>query len=255
VVCLLVLRTGVAFAQGDIEQCFVDRTNAERAQRGLGVMAVNQDLVAMARRQSQRMADAGTIFHNQNLAADGPKGWKLLGENVGVGPSCGSLHEAFMNSEHHRDNILEPRFNYVGMGVVVSGGSTIYITEQFMQAGASPASSKAASPPPPAPSPKPSPSPKPAVAPSPKPTTPKPSPSPRPAQPSRAPSPSPAPSPTEVSPSPVPASASPPGSPSVRAAESPPPPGPSPLVIGGLGLLVVAGAGLAWALTRRRGRS
>lgn len=248
-VLLLVVMSGAAFAHGDIEQCFVDRTNAERVQRGLGAMAVNQDLVVMARRQSQRMADAGTIFHNSNLAADGPKGWKLLGENVGVGPTCDSLHDAFMDSEHHRDNILEPRFNYVGMGVIVSGTSTIYITEQFMQAGAAAAPKPTPSTPPPSPSP----SPKPAVVSSPKPTSPRPSPMRTPSTP-RAPSPSPQPSPSS-SPSPPPPSPAPApssSSPSVRAAPASSPGGPSPLMLGSLGIVVLAGAGLVWVVARHR---
>ncbi|MGH2720886.1 MAG: CAP domain-containing protein, partial [Actinomycetota bacterium] len=133
-VLLFLLSAGTARAQGDIEQCFVDRTNAERAALGLGSLSVHPELVTMARRHARRMADAGTIFHNDNLAAEAPAGWRLLGENVGVGPTCESLHKAFMASVHHRDNIVEPRYNFVGMGVVVSGTS-IYITEQFMQAG------------------------------------------------------------------------------------------------------------------------
>jgi hypothetical protein len=225
---LLLLMSGVAFAQADIEQCFVDKSNAERAQRGLGTMAVNQDLVAMARRHSQQMADAGTIYHNQNLAAEGPRGWRLLGENVGVGPDCDSLHVAFMESPHHRDNILEPRFSYVGMGVVRSGDTTIYITEQFMQKGAAP------KPPSPSPVPAPPPSPKPA---SPKPAPARPGPSP---QPSLSPAPSPSP---QLSPSPSPAASRPAG---------PVAPGPSPAVLGTLTLAVLAGAALAWAVARRR---
>jgi hypothetical protein len=223
---LLLLMSGVAFAQADIEQCFVDKSNAERAQRSLGTMAVNQDLVAMARRHSQQMADAGTIYHNQNLAAEGPRGWRLLGENVGVGPDCDSLHVAFMESPHHRDNVLERRFNYVGMGVVRSGDTTIYITEQFMQKGAAP---------------RPSPSPVPAPPPSPKPASPKPAPA-RPA-PSPQPSASSAPSPSPQ-PSPSPSPASP--------AAGPAAPGPSPAVLGALMLAVLAGAALAWGVARRR---
>ncbi|MGH2690100.1 MAG: CAP domain-containing protein, partial [Actinomycetota bacterium] len=147
---LLVLSAPAAWAQGDIEQCFVDQTNAERAPLGLGPLAVNQELVAMARRHSRRMADAGTIFHNNNLGTEAPDGWRLIGENVGVGPSCAALHQAFMDSPHHRENIVEPRFNQVGMGVVLSG-TTIYITEQFMQAGSAPAPPPAPPPPPPPP--------------------------------------------------------------------------------------------------------
>jgi uncharacterized protein YkwD len=232
-----------AQAQGDIEQCFVDKTNAERAALGLGQLAVNQDLVAMARRHSQRMAEAGTIFHNTNLAAEGPKGWKLLGENVGLGPSCDSLHRAFMNSEHHRDNIVEPRYNFVGMGVVVNG-SSVYITEQFMQAGgsASPPAPTPPAPAPPAPSPKPPPAPRP------------PPPSPARTSPSAVPSPTPSPSPSPPVPTPAVSSVPPIASPAVPVRQSPGPPGPSPALLAGLIAVVLGGSALAWAVTRRRRR-
>src|SRR5207248_215322 len=42
------------------------------------------------------------------------------------------LHQAFMNSPHHRDNILDPVYNYVGIGVEHSSDGTMYVTEQFM---------------------------------------------------------------------------------------------------------------------------
>src|SRR5205085_7816616 len=55
----------------------------------------------------------------------------LLGENVGMGGDVPSLHDAFMNSEHHRENILDGGFNQVGIGVIVSGG-VVYVTEDFL---------------------------------------------------------------------------------------------------------------------------
>jgi hypothetical protein len=236
-----------AWAQGDIEQCFVDRTNAERAALGLGSLAVNQDLVTMARRHSGRMASAGTIFHNTNLAAEAPDGWRLLGENVGVGPTCEALHQAFMDSVHHRDNIVEPRFNQVGMGVVLSG-TTIYVTEQFMQAGAVPAPTPPPPPPPPPPSPKPPPPPPPSPSPRPAPSL-----SPPPAPPPPPPTPPP-PSPSGSVPAATPAvSPSPPVAPATGAAPGAVPvPGPAPLLLGGLVAVILGGSALAWLITRRR---
>src|SRR5439155_9289249 len=52
-----------------------------------------------------------------------------------------SIHNAFMNSEHHRDNILYAKFNQVGIGVIVSG-ETIFVTEDFLGANGGPASAR-----------------------------------------------------------------------------------------------------------------
>jgi hypothetical protein len=58
-----------------------------------------------------------------------------------MGGSAAQVHDAFMNSPHHRDNILDAAFNQVGMGVIVSGG-TLYVTEDFVQAKGGPVSAR-----------------------------------------------------------------------------------------------------------------
>jgi hypothetical protein len=42
----------------------------------------------------------------------------LLGENVAKAPSIGEAHALLLGSPGHRDNILNPRFSHVGIGVV-----------------------------------------------------------------------------------------------------------------------------------------
>jgi uncharacterized protein YkwD len=56
--------------------------------------------------------------------------WVVLGENVGVGGSVDSLHTAFMNSPEHRDNILLPAFNHVGIGAT-KRGDRMWVTVLF----------------------------------------------------------------------------------------------------------------------------
>jgi hypothetical protein len=129
---LWLLGTGPASAS---EGCFTSKINAARGSRG--PLAVDGTLVTVARRHSQRMANSGSIYHNGNLSKEVPAGWKSLGENVGMGPTCDDIHEAFMNSPSHRANILDPDFNFVGVGVVVAGDGTIFVTEVFMQKEAS----------------------------------------------------------------------------------------------------------------------
>ena len=136
VVAIWALTSGTAFASGE-ESCFTSKINAARSAAGRAPLATRSDLVTIARRHSARMAASGTIFHNSNLANEAPSDWQSLGENVGMGPTCDDIHTAFMNSTHHRENILDPSFNYVGVGVVIASDGTIYVTEVFMQAASS----------------------------------------------------------------------------------------------------------------------
>lgn len=114
----------------DDEQRFLELINAERRAAGAGPLTVEPALVTGARRHAERMAAAEDIFHNQNLG-DITDGWQLLGENVGRGGNIETLHQAFMDSPGHRDNLLNPVYDLVGIGVVWSKGIP-YVVEVFM---------------------------------------------------------------------------------------------------------------------------
>jgi hypothetical protein len=126
--------SATAFASSE-ESRFTSLTNQERTSRGGRAMATKSDLVAIARRHSQRMADRGYIYHNDNLPNEVSGDWRMLGENVGRGGSVDAIHQALMNSAPHRRNILEPRFNQVGIGTVIAEDGRIYVTEVFAQRG------------------------------------------------------------------------------------------------------------------------
>ena len=109
----------------------VAKINDLRASKGLPALQVNENLVAKARAWSAEMASAGRIWHS--TLSDGiTEDWKKLGENVGVGASVDRLHAEFVASPHHHENLVDPAFGYVGIGVVMNG-DTIYVTEVFMQ--------------------------------------------------------------------------------------------------------------------------
>jgi cysteine-rich secretory family protein len=118
-----------AFASSD-ESRFTSLLNHERTSRGGHALVTKSDLVAIARRHSQDMANRGSIYHNQDLPNEVGGNWRILGENVGRGGSVDSIHKAFMNSAPHRHNILDSRFNQIGVGTVVKNGY-IYVTEVF----------------------------------------------------------------------------------------------------------------------------
>lgn len=113
------------------ESDLVTRVNQERTSRGLGALAIADDLVAVARHHSQDMADHQRLFHNPNLGTE-VHGWQTVGENVGTGPSETDVHRAFMGSTVHRDDILSPEFTQIGVGVVWDG-NRIWVTEIYRQ--------------------------------------------------------------------------------------------------------------------------
>jgi hypothetical protein len=124
-----------AGADSGTEGEFLSKINATRAANGLGSLKVDGGLQSHARAHTQDMIDAGEIFHSSSgeLSSAGGKGWDKIGENVGRGQSTTSLHEAFMKSSGHKDNILGD-YNYVGIGTGSSDGY-LYVTVVFMKKG------------------------------------------------------------------------------------------------------------------------
>jgi hypothetical protein len=114
------------------ESAFLADINALRARVGVGPLSVDSQLTSIARSWSQQMADAGGISHNPSLKDLVTSLWTKLGENVGMGPSEATVFTAFVNSPHHYANLVDPDFNYVGVGVVWKG-NTMYTSHEFMK--------------------------------------------------------------------------------------------------------------------------
>ncbi|MEI6570111.1 MAG: CAP domain-containing protein [Actinomycetes bacterium] len=121
---------------------FISLTNSLRASRGLPALQSNGALTAKAEGWAQHMADTGVLAHS--VLADGAPGeWIHLGENVGRGGDVNGIHNAFVASASHLKNLVDPGFQYVGIGVVsINGG--IFVSEVFMQTESQPAVSSPA---------------------------------------------------------------------------------------------------------------
>ena len=114
---------------GEAEGTLTADINQERTSRGLGALTVSPDLVAYARQQSAAMAAAGRPYHDPNIQSN-VQNWQELGDNVGSGPDADHLHQGFMNSQVHRDEILHASYTQVGVGAYWAG-NVLYVTEVF----------------------------------------------------------------------------------------------------------------------------
>jgi hypothetical protein len=117
---------------------FVGRINSLRASKGLSQLQVSGQLAGVATNWTNRMVQAGQISHNPNLGSQVEGDWTKLGENVGVGYDVDGLMQAFINSPAHYRNLVDPDWNYVGVGVVIAADGRMYTTHNFMAMGSAP---------------------------------------------------------------------------------------------------------------------
>lgn len=132
-------------AAGSAEElAFIGLINQERKSRGLSELVFDSQLTAIARSNSRMLRDLNYFSHESSVTGlrtplDRFKicvaqqlDYVCLGENlywatitdIKVG------HQSFMKSPTHRDNILFPRFEKVGVGIVKSKGE-FWVTQLF----------------------------------------------------------------------------------------------------------------------------
>ena len=109
---------------------FLAKINALRASKGLGQLHTDGALTAFAQSWTDHMAAANSLSHHPALAS-APGNWTKAGENVGVGGDLDALFDAFVASPHHYENLVDPAFNTIGIGVTVTASGTMYTTHDF----------------------------------------------------------------------------------------------------------------------------
>ncbi|MEO3869051.1 CAP domain-containing protein [Nonomuraea sp. B12E4] len=115
-------------------------TNAERAKGGCRSLAHDPRLRAAAAGHSTDMARNGFFDHDSQdgrgfldrIRAAGFTGGSSWAENIAAGqPTPASVVRAWMNSPGHRTNIMNCRFNLIGVGAVKDARGRIYWTQDF----------------------------------------------------------------------------------------------------------------------------
>jgi uncharacterized protein YkwD len=129
--------------EGSPEKLLFDSANRERAARGLSLLRWDDDLAKAARQHAIRMVDHNALSHQfpeePDLAARAKQAganFIALAENVAYGPTAAGLHEQWMQSPPHRENLLDPKLNALGVAVEDRNGQ-LFAVEDFSQAVAS----------------------------------------------------------------------------------------------------------------------
>jgi len=118
------------------EQLFA-MANQARASEGVRMLQWDPALASAALNHCARMAAEGPISHQyagepdlSERAGQAGAHFSLIEENVAQGYQPAAIHQSFMNSQGHRDNLLNPAVDRMGVAIVARG-NWIYAVEDF----------------------------------------------------------------------------------------------------------------------------
>jgi uncharacterized protein YkwD len=125
-------------ANGSVsEQFLLDAANRDRVSRGLKPLERDPVLAQAALYHARIMAQHADISHGfpgepdlASRAASAGVHFSLVTENVAEAPDPSEIHDLWMHSEHHRENLLDPYVNVIGISVVQRNGQ-FYAVEDF----------------------------------------------------------------------------------------------------------------------------
>jgi uncharacterized protein YkwD len=122
----------------ELEARMLELVNKERVAAGLKPLTPDPELTEVARRHSSDMFARGYFAH------DTPEGldpfdrmraanvrFVTAGENLALAPTVPVAHRGLMNSPGHRENLLQPQFGRVGIGIMDGGIRGLMISQEF----------------------------------------------------------------------------------------------------------------------------
>jgi uncharacterized protein YkwD len=120
------------------EARMLELVNRERTERGLKPLQMDETLREVARQNSRDMFQRGYFAHENpdglspfDRLRQGGARFRAAGENIALAPTLEVAHNGLMNSPGHRENILNPAFGRIGIGVEDGGLHGKMFTQNF----------------------------------------------------------------------------------------------------------------------------
>ena len=132
---------GASLERTERVSTLLELANAQRAKAGLQPLRANTQLMQAAQTQAEQTASARQLQHvlpdakyprpEDRLGASGYP-WRAWAENIAFGQKTPSdAVEAWMQSEGHRKNLLNPRYTELGTGVAIDATGRPYYVQVF----------------------------------------------------------------------------------------------------------------------------
>ena len=115
--------------QTEREKSLVDLANQAREEAGLKLLRWDAGLAAAAKAHAEKMAAERLIAHRYSGEMDLPERaakagahFSLIEENIAMAESVFHVHQSWMKSPAHHENLLSPQIDRIGVGVVEANG-------------------------------------------------------------------------------------------------------------------------------------
>ncbi|MFC5863129.1 CAP domain-containing protein [Acidicapsa dinghuensis] len=123
-------------AQDDPAHAIMDLANQTRSEAGLQPLQWDQALAMAAQAHAERMAREGQLSHQYpeepslpERAASAGAHFSLIEENIAMADSPHRVHDSWMHSPDHHDNLMNSRINRIGVGAVRAHGYLFVVAD------------------------------------------------------------------------------------------------------------------------------
>ena len=119
------------------ERFLLDAANRERSDAGLQPLRWDSALAEAARQHAEVMVSQNLLLHqclneaplDERAAAAGAK-FSMIAENIAVGPNTDKIHDGWMHSIGHRQNILNADVTAIGIATM-RGSDGLFAVQDF----------------------------------------------------------------------------------------------------------------------------
>jgi hypothetical protein len=125
------------------EQALVTLANQARSDAGLKPLVWDAALAAAAKAHAERMVQEGELSHRYGGEPDLPQRaasagahFSMIEENIALGDTALHVHQGWMKSQAHHDNLLDAKIDRIGVAVVPAHG-VLYVVADYAQGVAS----------------------------------------------------------------------------------------------------------------------
>lgn len=140
---IVVFGIGIVQGQDEREKALVELANQARSDAGLKPLTWDAGLAAAAHAHAVRMAAEGPISHRYGNEADLPgraanagARFSLIEENIAIGDTAFHVHQSWMKSQAHQENLLNPKIDRIGVALVPAH-DVLYAVADYAQGVAS----------------------------------------------------------------------------------------------------------------------
>jgi len=126
-------------AMNSEESKILQLVNTERAKTGAKALVSSGECTKLARMKSKDMVDNNYFSHQSpthgspfDMLKSNKVNYMYAGENIAMDQSADAAFKAWMNSEGHKKNILNPNFTELGVGIAPKGNGSYIYTQLFI---------------------------------------------------------------------------------------------------------------------------